>query len=96
MITGLCKLVAKIDFATTQLFWREHLIDGSHASEIVIMMTAYEVDVNDFYGFAHIYSIFVPYNTYMVGYCYHLFFFKRNPYSALHRAKYGHHLLQMI
>ena len=52
MITGLCKLVAKIDFATTQLFWREHLIDGSHASEIVIMMTAYEVDVNDFYGFA--------------------------------------------
>ena len=92
MITGLCKLVAKIDFATTQLFWREHLIDGSHASEIVIMMTAYEVDVNDFYGFAHIYSIFVPYNTYMVGYCYHLFFFKRNPYSALHRAKYGHHL----
>ena len=96
MITGLCKLVAKIDFATTQLFWREHLIDGSHASEIVIMMTAYEVDVNDFYGFAHIYSIFVPYNTYMVGYCYHLFFFKRNPYSALHRAKYGHYLLQMI
>ena len=48
MITGLCKLVAKIDFATTQLFWREHLIDGSHASEIVIMMTAYEVDVNEF------------------------------------------------
>lgn len=73
MITLLCKLVAKVDFATTQLFWREHLIDGSHASEIVIMMTAYEVDVNDFYGFAHIYSIFVPYNTYMVGYCYHLF-----------------------
>ena len=51
---------------------------------------------NNFYGFAHIYSIFVPYNAYMVGYCYHLFFFKRNPYSALHRAKYGHHLLQMI
>jgi len=50
--------MAKVDFATANLFWRELLVYSSHAAEIVITMTAHEMDVNDFYRSTHIYSAF--------------------------------------
>lgn len=83
MITSLCKLVTKVGFATAQLFWREHLIDGSHTSKIVITMTIYEVNMNDFYRFTHINSAFlIPYSNYMVGYCFYLFLKRKSIFRS--------------